>query len=245
MFRFRTSALPWLPKIWSSASAMSLLPKIWSSTSALSFCIDCQKFEVPLPHFRSALTAKYMKFCFRTSALHWLVKIWSSAFRTCSARTSKDVKLRFRISSLPGLPKICSFASALSLNLDLTAKDLKIGFSTNTLPSLPNIGRSAPALPFCIDCKRSVVSDLPSFPKIWTHFCSALTAKGLPPQFRCRFILCISTQFRAVLHEGLALQRDEASLLASKNQIHLIHTKSSLKDFYMYPSVNSGQLIFK
>ena len=68
MFRFRTSALPWLPKIWSSASALSLLPKIWSSTSALSFCIDCQKCEVPLPHFRSALTATYVKFCFRTSA---------------------------------------------------------------------------------------------------------------------------------------------------------------------------------
>ena len=105
MFRFRISALPWLPKI-------------WSSTSALSFCIDCQKYEVPLPHFRSALTAKYVKFCSRTSALSWLAKIWSSAFRTCSARTSKDVKFRFRISSLPGLPKICSFASALSLNLD-------------------------------------------------------------------------------------------------------------------------------
>ena len=93
---------------------------IWSSTSALSFCIDCQKCEVPLPHphFRSAFTAKYVKFCSRASALPLLAKIWSSAFRTCSARTSKDVKFRFRISSLPGLPKICSFASALSLSLD-------------------------------------------------------------------------------------------------------------------------------
>ena len=161
MFRFHISALPWLAKI-------------WSSTSALSFCIDCQKCEVPLPHphFRSAFTAKYVKFCSRASALpllaptaavlcpwarhftprkYWLItqeamapsrydwkivdwdvkpqhnqptnqpllaKIWSSAFRTCSARTSKDVKFRFRISSLPGLPKICSFASALSLSLD-------------------------------------------------------------------------------------------------------------------------------
>ena len=118
MFRFHTSALPWLPKIWSSTSALSLLRKIWSSTSALSFCIYCQNCEVPLPHFRSALTAKYVKFCFSTFALPWLAKIWSSAFRTCSVRTSKDVKFRFRISSLPGLPKICSFASALSLNLD-------------------------------------------------------------------------------------------------------------------------------
>ena len=107
MFRFHISALPWLAKI-------------WSSTSALSFCIDCQKCEVPLPHphFRSAFTAKYVKFCSRASALPLLAKIWSSAFRTCSARTSKDVKFRFRISSLPGLPKICSFASALSLSLD-------------------------------------------------------------------------------------------------------------------------------
>ena len=107
MFRFHISALPWLAKI-------------WSSTSALSFCIDCQKCEVPLlhPHFRSAFTAKYVKFCSRASALPLLAKIWSSAFRTCSARTSKDVKFRFRISSLPGLPKICSFASALPLSLD-------------------------------------------------------------------------------------------------------------------------------
>ena len=106
-FRFHTSALPWLPKI-------------WSSTSAFSFCIDFQKCEVPLlhPYFRSAFTAKYVKFCSRASALPLLAKIWSSAFRTCSARTSKDVKFRFRISSLPGLPKICSFASALSLSLD-------------------------------------------------------------------------------------------------------------------------------
>ena len=106
MFRFHVPALPWLVKI-------------WSSTSALSFCIDCQKCEVPLPHphFRSAFTAKYVKFCSRASALPLLAKIWSSAFRTCSTRTSKDVKFRFRISSLPGLPKICSFASALSLSL--------------------------------------------------------------------------------------------------------------------------------
>ena len=144
MFRFRISALPWLPKI-------------WSSTSALSFCIHCQKCEVPLPHFRSALTAKYVKFCSRPSALSWLANIWSSAFRT---------------SALPGLPKMWSSASAFHLCLDfqrfavsrlhfrsiLTAKDLKVGFSTNTLLSLPNMGSSASTLPFCFDRKRSVVS---------------------------------------------------------------------------------------
>ena len=69
MFRCRTSDLPWLPKIWSSASALSLLRKIWSSTPALSFCIDCQKCEVQLPHFRSALmpnmwsSASALPFC--------------------------------------------------------------------------------------------------------------------------------------------------------------------------------------
>ena len=119
-FRFHTSALSWLPKTWCSASTFPL-------------CLDWQRSEVPRPHFRSALTAKNVKFRFRirtsalpllpnmwssASALPLLAKIWSSAFRTCSARTSKDVKFRFRISSLPGLPKICSFASALSLSLD-------------------------------------------------------------------------------------------------------------------------------
>ena len=104
-FRFHTSALPWLPKTWCSASTFPL-------------CLDWQRSEVPRPHFRSALTAKNVKFRSRASTLPLLAKIWSSAFRTCSARTSKDVKLRFRISSLSGLPKICSFASALSLSLD-------------------------------------------------------------------------------------------------------------------------------
>ena len=113
MFRFRISALPWLPKI-------------WSSTSTLSFCIDCQKCELPLQHFRSAFTAKYVKFCSRASSLPWLAKIWSSALHTCSARTSKDVKFRFRISSLPGLPKMCSLASAFSLSLDCQRSEDRI-----------------------------------------------------------------------------------------------------------------------
>ena len=163
MFRFRISALPWLPKN-------------WSSTSALSLCIDCQKYKVPLPHFCSALNAKYVKFCSRTSALSWLTKIWSSAFRTCSARTSIDVKFRFCISSLPGLPKICSFTSALSLNLDcqrsedllphfhsvLTDKDLKFRF--------PHL--------FCQDFHRCEVPLL--------HFISAWTSKDLQFHF-CTF----------------------------------------------------------
>ena len=67
---------------------------------------------------------------------------------------------------------------------------------------------------------------------MWTYFCSALTAKVLPPQFRCRFILYIFTQFRAVLHEGLALQRGEASLFACKkskpSNSHLVKFKRFL-----------------
>ena len=65
-FRFRISAQPGLPKTQSSASA-------------LPFCLDCQRSEVPLPHFHSALTAKDFKFCFRTSTQHWQPKIWNTA----------------------------------------------------------------------------------------------------------------------------------------------------------------------
>ena len=235
-FRFHTCALPWLPKTWFSASALPLCLDCQRAEVPLPLCLYCQISEVPLPHFRSALTAKYVKFCFRTSALPWLAKIWSSAsaLPLCLDWQRSEVPLSALV--LPGLPKMWSSASAFNLCLDfqksavsllhfrsiLTAKDLKIGSSTNTLPSLPNMGSSASVLPFCLDCKRSV--DLPSFPKMWTHFRTALTAKIQPPQFRCRFILCISTQFRTVLHEGLALQRDEASLFASKNKKHLIHT---------------------
>ena len=117
-FCFHTSALPWLPKTWCSASALPLCIDCQISEVPLPLCLYCESSEVPRPHFRFALTAKIVKFCLRTSALSWLAKIWCSAFRTCSARTSKDVKFRFRILSLPGLPKICNFASALSLSLD-------------------------------------------------------------------------------------------------------------------------------
>ena len=192
------------------------------------------------PHFRSALTAKNMMFRFRTFALSWLQNMWSSApaLPLCLDWQRSDVPLSALV--LPGLPKMWSSASAFHLCLDfqrfvvsllhfrsvLTTKDLRIGISTNTLPSLPNMGSSASALPFCLDCKRSVVS----------HFKSAFISKDVnalllcldcqrsASSFRCKFILCISTQCRSVLHEGLALQRDEVSLFASKNQTHLIHT---------------------
>ena len=140
----------------------------------------CQRSAVLLPHFRSVLTAKDLKFCFHTSVLPWLPKIWSSA------------------SALSLLPKIWSSTSALSFRL-----------RTSLLPWLQKI--CSFTFQVCLHSQRCERT-------------SALPAKVLPPQFRCRFILCISTQFRVVLHEGLALQRDEASLFASKNQNHLIHT---------------------
>ena len=153
-FRFHTSALLWLPKTWCSASALPLCLDCQRSEVPLPLCLYCQrsevprphfrsaltakKCEVPLPHFRSALTAKYVKFCFRTSALSWLAKIWSSAFRTCSARTSKDLQFRFCTFAQSWLPKIWRSASPLTLCLHcqiwevppphfpsaLTAKDL-------------------------------------------------------------------------------------------------------------------------
>ena len=158
-FRFHTSALPWPPKTWCSASALPLY-------------LDCRRSEVPRLHFRSALTAKNVKFRFRTSALPWLPNMWSSAsaLPLCLDWQRSEVPLSALV--LPGLPKMWSSASEFHLCLDfqrfavsllhfrsiLTAKDLKIGFFTNTLSSLPNMGSSASALPFCLGCKRSVVS---------------------------------------------------------------------------------------
>ena len=228
-------------------SSLTRLSKLYSSASALPLCIDGWRSEIPLPHFCSALTAKDLMIRFRNSALPWLPKIWSSAsafrsaltgkdplsalrsastskdlklrFRTCSARTSKDVKFGFRISSLPGLPKVCSFASALSLNLDCQRAD-----STNTLP---------PPLTRCLHCQIWEVphpnrSDF--IPKDVNVLLLCLDCqKFCLPQFSCMFILCIST-LRAVL--GLALRRDEASLFASKNQtIWLLLLLVKLKRF--------------
>ena len=116
-FHFHTSALPWLSKTWCSASALPLCLDCQRSEVPLPLCLYCQRSEVPRPHFRSALTAKYVKFCFRTSALPWLAKIWSSDFRTCSAWTSKDLKFRFCTFAQSWLPKIWRSASPLTLCL--------------------------------------------------------------------------------------------------------------------------------
>ena len=116
---FRTSALP-------------ILPKMWSSAFALPSCLDCQRYEIQLPHFcsartsidlklrfhtRSALIGNDMKFGFPNFCSARTSTDLKFRFRTCSTRTSKDVKVHFRISSLPGLPKMWSSASALLLCL--------------------------------------------------------------------------------------------------------------------------------
>ena len=184
-FPFHTSALPWLPKTWCSASTFPL-------------CLDWQRSEVPRPHFRSALTAKNVKFRFRirTSALPLLPNMWGSAPALPLCLYWQRSEVPFSALVLPGLPKMWSSASAFHLCLDfqrfavsllhfcsvLTAKDLKIGFSTNTLPSLPNMGSSASTLPFCIDCKRSVVS----------HFRAAFIPKDVNV-----LLLCLDCQSSA------------------------------------------------
>ena len=164
MFRFRISALPWLPKI-------------WSYTSALSFCIDSQKCEVPLPlclyckicevllpRFRSALTGKNLKFRFP--------HMFCQDFQRCefplphfiSDWTFKDLQFRF-----------CTFAQSWLQKIYRSASPL-------TLSSLPNMGSSASTLPFCIDCKRSVVS----------HFRSAFIPKDVNA-----LLLCLDCQSSA------------------------------------------------
>ena len=96
-FSFRTSALPRLLKVWSFASTLPLCND-WQRCevrlSKLLFCQDFERSQVPLPHlfiqdfqrcegplshFIFAGTSKDVKFRFRTSALPWLSKIWSSA----------------------------------------------------------------------------------------------------------------------------------------------------------------------
>ena len=78
---FRTSALPWLPNIWSSAFQTSVLPglRTISSPPPHLFDQDFQRCEAPLLHFISAGTSKDVKFLFRTSTPPWLPEIWKSA----------------------------------------------------------------------------------------------------------------------------------------------------------------------
>ena len=159
--RFRTSALPWLAKIWSSAFRTSArswlrkisfvfhtcshvlpgLPSMGKSTSAFHLCRNFQNCEVAPSHFCTALTAKELKFRFPYFRLARTRKI-SFIFYTYSARTPKYGQVHFRISSLPGLSKSWNSASTFLL---------------------------------CLDCQRCEV---------------------LLPLFRRTFLLCIPTQMR-------------------------------------------------
>ena len=150
-FCFRTSALYWRLKIWNSASTRLL-------------CLDCQRPDVPLPHFRSALTVKDLKFRFR------------------SVFTAKDLKFRVRTFVLPWLPNMWSSASALPLCID--CQICEVSFHTSVLRRLPKIWSSASALPLCLDWQRSEVplSALRSAStskdlKLCFRTCSARTSK--------------------------------------------------------------------
>ena len=187
------------------------------SATARPIWLDCQRSAALLLHFCSVLTAKDLEFRFCTSTLSWQLKISNSAstLLLCLDCQRPDVPLPHYLecqrSEVPLLPCLYCQRSEVPLphfRSALTAKNVKFRFHTSALHWLPNMWSSASALPLCIDWQKSEVPlstlVLPGLPKMWSS-ASALTAKGLPPQFHCRFILCISTQFRAVLHEGLAL----------------------------------------
>ena len=146
-FRFRISALPWLPIMWHELR------------SALLLCQFFRRCEVPLLHFRPALSAKDMKFnfrtsallglklCFHTSALPWLAKMWNSAFQTSVLSELRKISSSASALFRPGLPKTRRSTSAFHLCRDfqrcevplphfcsaLTVKDLKFDLPAYTL----------------------------------------------------------------------------------------------------------------
>ena len=140
-FRFCISALPWLPMMWHEFR------------SALRLCQLFRRCEVSLLHFRPALTAKDIKF----------------SFRTCSAKTSKSLKLRFHTSALLwlakdvkfGFPNFCSARTSKDLKFCFricstrTSKEVKLHFRISSLPGLPKMWSSASAILLCLDCQRS------------------------------------------------------------------------------------------
>ena len=158
--RYSISALPWLPMMW------------YELSSALLLCQFFRRCEVPLLHFRPALTAKDMKFSFRTSALRlhtsalpWLAKMWNSAFQTSVLPGLRKISSSTSALFRPGLPKMWRSTSAFHLCRDfqrcevppphfcsaLTVKDLKF------------------PLTLCFNCQKCEIP-LP-------HFRSAMTAK--------------------------------------------------------------------
>ena len=128
------------------------------------FCQDFQVWVSTLPHFISAGTFKDVKLRFRTSALPWLPKIWSSAFRT-SARLGLE---RSRSSStlvLPGIQNMDKSTSAFHLCQDfqrceiplphfcfvLTAKDVNF-----LLPQLSRTSLLCIPTQICTSLERRV-----------------------------------------------------------------------------------------
>ena len=101
-----------------SSSALFLpgLPNMSKSTSAFHLRRDTQRYEVPLPHFCSAMTSQDLKFRFPYLLSAWTskdlvhlphllcqdFKVWVGPLpHFISGLTSKDVKFRFRTSALP------------------------------------------------------------------------------------------------------------------------------------------------
>ena len=95
---------------------------------------------------------KDVKFCFHTSNLTGLPKIWNSAPTLPFGQTTNDVTWHpFHTSALPievPLPHFCPV---------LAANDLKLSFCTSALPGLLKVWSFASAIPLCLYCQRSEV----------------------------------------------------------------------------------------
>ena len=167
----------------SSALVLPGLPDMGMSTSAFHLCRDFQGCEFPLPQFCFSLTTIDLKFRFpyfrsvmTSKDLVRLPHLFCQDFQVwvstlphfISAGTFKDVKLRFRTSALPWLPKIWSSAFRTSARPGL---ERSRSSSTLVLPGLQNMDKSTSAFHHCQDFQRSEIP-LP-------HFCFALTAKDV------------------------------------------------------------------
>ena len=175
--------LPGLPSMGRSTSAFHLCRYYQSSASALLLCLNCKRYEVQLPHFRSARTFKSVKLCFRNSSLPLLPKIWSSAFHT-SVRPGLRRSRSFSALVLPGLPNMGKSTSTFHLCLDCQRSEVPLSVlplgqdfersrssSALILPGLPKMDKFTSAFHFCRDFQRSEVPLL--------HFCFALTVKDV------------------------------------------------------------------
>ena len=142
-FRFRNSALPWLPMMWHELR------------SALLLCQFFRRCEVPLLHFRPALTAKAMKFSFRTSALPGLLKVWSfaSTLLLCLDWQRSEI----RLSKLLFCQDFESFQIPLPHFFDQDIQRCEGPLPHFISAGTSKMWSSASALLFCLDCQRSEV----------------------------------------------------------------------------------------